>query len=461
MKLLEKEPAKRYPSGKELAEALGEALELADSSWDSPLDVPPRRGPEDSTRESGRGYASLKGAAPAVGSGLEDTVVRPEQPAQGKSSGQGVNEERRFSPPTPGGPGSKREQPSGGVPSGETRLPSAVKEAGERIEAARASAARAKLRPLVAVGAVAALVVLLLWMMFIGSRRPGDGHSPQSLLTEAERRAADRRMAESDIAVTQSSMLSAAIPQGSAQRDEPAPGAEKQAVRNRDAAEIDSLLAKSYGRPKVSPGTKDDAALPPPGPSWLYRGRRVDGAGRTVAAAGPKRYGVPLGAKLRARLLSNLDSRTISGGPVEAMLMRPYVQGGVVVFPSRTMVYGRASTNTGRFAVELTRLRLPDMTEVPFQGLAIDPGDGKPGLLATGRISGTPANNSNIVAAVARGVASAALGKVQGDDGVDLARGAGQTVLNASGQSTVGGGAAETLLLDKGMDFDVFISEAF
>jgi hypothetical protein len=187
----------------------------------------------------------------------------------------------------------------------------------------------------------------------------------------------------------------------------------------------------------------------------------VDGSGKPAAVAGPKRYGVPLGAKLRARLLSNLDSRTISGGPVEAMLMRPYVQGGVVVFPSRTMVYGRASTNTGRFAVELTRLRLPDMTEVPFQGLAIDPGDGKPGLLATGRISGTPASNSNLVAAVARGVASAALGKVQGDDGLDLARGAGQTVLNATGQSTVGGGTAETLLLDRGMDFDVFVSEGF
>src|SRR5439155_15044899 len=135
-------------------------------------------------------------------------------------------------------------------------------------------------------------------------------------------------------------------------------------------------------------------------------------------------------AKLRVRLMSNLDSRTIGSGPVEAMLTRPYVQGGAIIFPSRTMLYGKAATNSGRFTLELTRLRLPDLTEAPLQGLAIDPTDGKPGRLATGRISGALPASQNALAAAARGRASAALGKGPGADGMDLARGGGQTGLN-------------------------------
>jgi serine/threonine-protein kinase len=50
MKLLEKNPADRYATGTELAQALDQALAEADAAWEAPFDVPPPPSPSAPTR---------------------------------------------------------------------------------------------------------------------------------------------------------------------------------------------------------------------------------------------------------------------------------------------------------------------------------------------------------------------------------------------------------------------------
>ena len=183
-------------------------------------------------------------------------------------------------------------------------------------------------------------------------------------------------------------------------------------------------------------------------------------AGDKVASIAPKKFGVPMGAKIRARLLTNLDSRGLADGPVEAVLARPFVQRGEVVFPSHTMLYGRATTSSGRFIVSLNRLRLPDDTEVPFDGLAMDPEEGNTGLPASRHIAGAQAKQEGLAEKVAKSTAGAALGKAASDDVGQLAASAGQTVLGHQ-EGGMGAANAEALLLERGGDFDVFVKEAF
>jgi hypothetical protein len=173
-----------------------------------------------------------------------------------------------------------------------------------------------------------------------------------------------------------------------------------------------------------------------------------------------KGRGVPLGTHLRAKLLSNLDSRTIANAPVEAMLATPLVMEDAIVLPARTLIYGQASTSAGRFTIRFTRLRLPDNTEVEFSGLALDRGDGKAGLVPERRIEPGRDSGPGVGARVARGTANRALREVTGGLGQDIARGAGSEVVNDSGQPELGGGSS-AILLDAPVLFDVFVALAF
>jgi hypothetical protein len=225
---------------------------------------------------------------------------------------------------------------------------------------------------------------------------------------------------------------------------------------NQDEANIDRLLEENYGRPKV----ESDAPKAPPkpeGPGWLK-------SGQVVAAAAPVkddgRMGIPMGAHILARLKSNLDSRTIANGPVEAVLLRPFIQSGVVVLPSHTMLYGRASAGGGRFVVQLSTLRLPDRRELQFKGIAMDREDGKPGLNYARRIAGTSSKQEGVASQVLKGTANTLLGTVGGGTPQDVARNAGDHVVNQQG-GTGGVSSEEAILLDSGVDFDVFVEEAF
>jgi len=74
-------------------------------------------------------------------------------------------------------------------------------------------------------------------------------------------------------------------------------------------------------------------------PAWLKARPEQSSAQRANA-----KFGVPTGAHIRARLLTNLDSRTVGAGPVEAKLMRPFLLDGRSVVP----VWNGGSSGTPR-----------------------------------------------------------------------------------------------------------------
>jgi hypothetical protein len=166
-----------------------------------------------------------------------------------------------------------------------------------------------------------------------------------------------------------------------------------------------------------------------------------------------------MGAHIRARLLSNLDSRTIGGGPVEAVLPVPFVVRGRVVLPARTLLFGRASETNGRFSVRFTTLRFPDDSEVAVDALALDRVDNKPGLAPAARIAGAPAAQDGLGTRIARGTGNLVLNTVTGGLAQDAARNAGSAVVNHRDAAELSGGAA--ILLDAGVVFDVWVSKAF
>ena len=171
------------------------------------------------------------------------------------------------------------------------------------------------------------------------------------------------------------------------------------------------------------------------------------------------RYRVQTGARIRARLDINLDSRTVGAGPAVARLARAYISEGRVVFPAGTMAYGEARAATGRFTVKFLRLVLPDKTEVAFEGLAYDLQDRKPGLAPSRRIAGTQ-QREGTAAKVGRAVTGTVLTAVTGGLAQDAARNAAETALN-NRDADDGAASGDALLLDTGVEMDVLVTKPF
>ena len=237
-----------------------------------------------------------------------------------------------------------------------------------------------------------------------------------------------------------------------------------------DARGIDSEIAARYGRPTVAPSAP---AASPAGelkkkpedemPAWL-RTAASNAAAAAEEKTGPKSYGVPTGALIRARLQTNLDSRTVADGPVTARLMRPFLVDGRSAFPSGTLLFGQAAVSGQRFTVRFARLRLPDRSEVPFEGIAYDPVERKPGLAASRAIQVAASQQPSLAGKVARGAANTLLTAAQvaggGDVGTTVAAEAGRTALN-DGDANAGPSTGPALFLDQGADLDVFVAKAF
>lgn len=231
-----------------------------------------------------------------------------------------------------------------------------------------------------------------------------------------------------------------------------------------DAKAVDDILRREYGgqRPTIAPdGTTSTPAAAPSTPvatapaGWGTRGVYTQ---PEAAPAGPRRFGVGIGSELAGVLLKPLDSR-IGVLPVVCKLKRAWAPRGEVLLPTGTMFFGQASSSSGRFTVAFNRLKLPDGVEAPLQALAYDAADKKPGLSPSRRIQTQATGGPNVGEAVARGAANVALGQVQGGPLADVARGAGQTVVNQQGST--GTTAQEALLLDAPVDVTIFITEAF
>jgi len=191
----------------------------------------------------------------------------------------------------------------------------------------------------------------------------------------------------------------------------------------------------------------------------LEFGQRLGADTKPLPSGKTPRYQVQTGARIRARLDINLDSRTVGAGPAVVRLARAYISDRRVVFPAGTMAYGEARAASGRFTVRFTRLVLPDKTEVGFEALAYDLQDRKPGLAPSRRIAGTQQRDGT-GAKVGRAVANTMLTAVNGGLVQDAARNAAETALNNrdSDESAAGGDA---LLLDSGAEMDVLVTKPF
>jgi hypothetical protein len=255
-----------------------------------------------------------------------------------------------------------------------------------------------------------------------------------------------------------------------------------------DAAAIDEALAREFGRPRVLPDGRlemrpasdrpaarrepqlrpvesephdqaREAAATPRDPPWLHRSTRLASSTSAAPPTASKPRGVPLGTHIKAKLLTNLDSRTIGNGPVEAVLIVPVLVRDEVVLPARALVYGTATESSGRFNLRFTKLRLPDYTEMEFEGLALARDDGKPGLAAARRIEAEPERQPSLGAKIAKGTGNILLDTIVGGVGHDVARNAGNVALNQ--ERPVASGSTSTLLLDSGVVFDVWVERSF
>jgi hypothetical protein len=124
------------------------------------------------------------------------------------------------------------------------------------------------------------------------------------------------------------------------------------------------------------------------------------------------------------------------------------------------MIYGNASETGGRFTVRFSRLRLPDDTEVAFEGIAMARDDGKPGLAATGKVGQEPTRGDGLGNKIAKGTGNILLDTITGGTPASIARNAGQAALNHEGTQPTGGGQW-AILLDAGVVFDIFVEKAF
>lgn len=468
-RLMSRDPGARFQSGAEVADAIDAMLEQQDPAFDVPF-VPPKRvqlGAASSTATTANRRKPPTGspsktpkpetfAAPSL---VAPSIVAPPAAAS-------VQAREGFRPPTAIARGPKpfadpvlHAEPKEPVEQ-EAPLPTGIRKAQQLLGASSPTTGNRLL-----VGGLIAAIAGLLLVVAVVSSRPAQSAQTASLLDSTDKPAAAQGSPAP--AVVFSPPVAVAAPPATAIADAgglapPLVVARSSVAKGKgtDSAEIDAMLRNEYGgkRPTVDGDSKPAAPAGPKKPSWL----KVTNAQQPVAEeASKKSYGVPLGTEIAVRLQKPLDSRTVSSGPVVARLMRPLVVRGGVVFGSGTMVYGTATaTSSGRFDARFTRLKLSDGTEIVFAGIAYDSDDKKPGIRASSRIQGGGGQSSGIGEALVKGAANTLLGKVPGGDATDVAKGAGQVVVNHDERSASSAGG-DALLLDSPADFTIFVSTAF
>lgn len=483
VRLLAKSASECFQSGAELASTLELALETRDESWDRPFLVPRiEPGARKSTtnpkfNSRGERLSSPPGLSVAesesvAGSGFKALLFKEAaEPAHPTAAARPKMLQAEAIDAAPAHEAPFRE-PSrlGGVfvdpDAVRAGAAPAVKADATDDLAARIAALGGQSVPSRRRGmglAVVGMLVAGIGSLFAITRNTGP--ASKSLLSRSERERAVQSAHDEDAATLPPSMMprespsrAAAPPSDSA----PAPliGPKKTLS---DSAAIDAELAASYGRPTLlAVGIAPEPRKPAPSvessrPSWI-KGVTL-AKSETAAPAAPKKVGVPFGAHVRARLKSNIDSRTATSGIVEARLLRPYVLAHETLLPVGTMLYGQAQVSAERFLVRFTKLVTPEHVEMTIVGDAIDANDMKPGL-APSRIDRAEGGKPDgLGAALVKGAASTFLGAAGGSTAGNVVSGAGQTALNHSDASPTTSG--ETLLLDAGADLELVVREAF
>jgi serine/threonine protein kinase len=459
LKLLAKNPAARYESGELLAHDLDALIAKAGKPWVEPFDLGhPSAGPALLTKDPPKPRAIVPATVPD-GPGA-DSAPRPVEISSAGSSGGLVSVEILGELPV-----SKPNEPHH----------SAIAAAAAKLRAAK-EPRRLRLGP----GLVAVVIAIGLAAFALLARFSTPTKKPESLLAKVE--ASERRATAPvvDAAQSERPQLLPPVPVLAANvTSKPAARAESEQVAKApklggsahvDEREIDREIAEKYGRPTL-PQTAPAAPIsttPLPVattplredvPEWL---RSVGSSDARPLNAGAKVYGVPTGALVRARLQSTLDSRTVADGPVTVKLMHPFVVEGKAIFPSGTLAFGQGASSGSRFTIRFNRLRLPDRTEVPFEGLAYSIAEREPGLAAARSVQPN-SQQASVAGQVAKGAASTLLTAADVVTGGNVAAAvgtqAGQTALNAPGAGSTA--LIATLTLDQGADLDIFIAKAF
>ena len=508
LKLLERSPNDRYQSGRELVEALDEVIDghIDSSEWSTPFTFPPVEERDRRLQQSSDDLLSslLEGAEQGTDEGnaaeaqpsktqfrLADTLappaptesLRPPRLAAGSRSQPSpaigvtasgaapsqthsrivtVSAVEEFNEPT-GAQGaasfvSPEEEPaptSSRVAHAAAALPSSIIRMGDRLAASREGS---RSRIPIAAFAVGVLATALIVTAVLKSNPTVDqATKPHSLIesSDAEGKRAER------VAVAPPLVARPVEPvvDSPAIAADPAPAKRTQAPRpqSSDAKSVDEIISREYsGKRPVLPSA--GVAPTPEAPQPAFAIRAVGGQ-TSSPLLGPKKWGVPIGSEITARLMKPLDTR-VAQGIVVARLSRPFALRGDLVFPTGTMIYGQASQSSGRFDVKLARIKLPDGVEVPFAGIAYDTSDKKPGLNPSRRITSAAAQGPVIAEQVLGVGAKALLGKVGGNDAADVARAAGEKVLTGQPSNTTSN-SQEALLLDAPSDFTIFVTEAF
>ncbi len=474
-RLLAKDPDQRPGSAAEVAATLRQAREAAvaagDTAWTEPFDL---AGADAGAPPGSRGSAASpppeEGAAPsaeAPGPSGEVQIIPGGDPRGGR---------RVDLPPAPENASYQDENAEAAAPDGKGARDPLDDDLKALKAQVAASAPRRRRSPLLAGGI--ALGATLLLVVVAARLQPAPRDGPKTLLSMSD-----------------SSGLEPG-PGGSSLRPAPAGGpgdapldtVHPEKTGSADGPEVRS--EPSVARPKPSPRAPsgqvdlpaeriEPAFAPVPAPtaaspdqSPIVRSRPLDQVAvlqRSVRtdpppaspSGPPKPRGVPYGAHVRARLLSNLDTRTIGSGPVEAVLPVPHLVRGEIVLPARTMVYGTATETNGRFTVRFFRLRLPDDTEIAIEALALARDDGKPGLAASRRIDRPPEQREGVASQIAKGTGNTLLDTISGGVPIALARDAGRTALNDQQVKEAPAGVAGALLLDAGVVFDLWVERAF
>ena len=510
LRLLDKDPEKRFQTGREIADALQLAIEDADAAWDKPSDLPRRTGNDRIPATRARTPSRAAAAAPASAEGqllpliMTNDRSQAAAPASAEAEPSAPSAEERpeprpvapggFNPPTSinvkknfTGIGSPAQKTATNPEEPENRytVPTAIRKQTDALKGP------AKRKPPIGILVIAGLAAAILLFMILAAKASESEAEPRkaNLLAEVERQQKAEASAISEQLVGPPPEVTTPLERGKPiveplpMADAPIPSAQPIDPASRpmepprpapsarpsrkDADEIDAELARLGGRPTIPPpeqpgrgdrGARRTSSTKQTDPPWLRRSQRLPGTATATATATGR--GIPLGAHLKARLLSNLDSRTIGNAPVEAMLATPYVMNGDVLLPARTMLYGRGMPTGDRFVIEFTRIRLPDNTEVAFTGLALDETDQKAGLVAARRIEPSRTSGPGLGSKVARGTANTVLGTVSGGLGRDLVRGAGSEVVNHEEASNAGSGSS-AILLDAPLVFTIFVSAAF
>jgi hypothetical protein len=456
-------------SAGELAEMLRRAREEAGKAWEVPARILEEKEAELKETEGTPAAAvdlqqegqPIPTVSPNAGEGR---VIGPQAGARGKGPVRPQGPERPpFDvPPVALPPAFVDEEgvPATEVPPEAPRvMPSAVREMTAQL---KAGTPRRVAGPLLVGGGLVALAVVL--VIVAGMRDGPAATEPKALFSasaEPAGVAGGRPLQGPDAPATEPKQSGGLVPEL----------AERSSVGGGDVPLAQAQAASKPARKGKTRRRAQTEAVPVekapiltasalPSPSGFLRSHPTEAdKARNVAAGKPKPLGVPLGAHMRAKLLTNLDSRTIGVGPVEAELTAPVVVRGEIVLPARTRAYGTASEGSDRFNVRFTRLRLPDDTEIAFEGLALARDEGKPGLAAGRRVDGSPERHAGLATQIAKGTGNILLDTITGGTAQDIARSAGQAALSHEAPAASGSGAV--LLLDAGVVFDIFVEHSF